>query len=200
AVLFSRGVFEEHFPDPGTAGVALYLEAGIRSEAVIRDVEQRTRGRQDLSIQSNRELREASLEVFDRTFVVTGVLRFLAIFVAFVGVLSALMALQLEKTRELAVLRATGATPSQVWRYVTLQTGIMGVIAGVLSIPLGLVLAGLLVSVINKRSFGWTLQFEPSIDVLIGALALSVVAAFLAGLYPSWRMARTDPSTAIRQE
>ena len=200
AVLFSRAVFENHFPYPGTAGVALYLEPAVDVGGVIREVERRTLGRQDLLIQSNRGLREASLEVFDRTFVVTGVLRFLAVFVAFVGVLSALMALQLEKTRELAVLRATGATPGQIWRYVTLQTGLMGFIAGVLSLPLGLVLAALLVFVINRRSFGWTLQFEPSAGILIGAVLLSVVAAVLAGLYPSWKMAGTDPASAIRQE
>jgi putative ABC transport system permease protein len=200
AVLFARDVFEEAFAYPGPAGVALYLDSSVDPDGVVREIRQRTRGRQDLLIQSNRDLRAASLEVFDRTFVVTGVLRFLAVFVAFVGVLSALMALQLEKTREFAVLRATGITPRQLWRYVTLQTGIMGLIAGLLSVPLGLVLAGLLVFVINKRSFGWTLQFEPSAAALVGAVVLSVVAALLAGLYPSWKMARTDPATAIRQE
>ncbi|MDX1740581.1 MAG: FtsX-like permease family protein, partial [Rhodothermales bacterium] len=200
AILFTKEVFEDHFDYPGTAGIALYLDSDVESDVVIREVAARTRDLQDLSIQSNRELREASLEVFDRTFVVTGVLRFLAVFVAFVGVLSALMALQLEKTRELAVLRATGATPAQVWRYVTAQTGIMGLIAGILSVPLGLALAALLVFIINKRSFGWTLQFEPSFGVLLGAVALSLVAALLAGLYPSWKMAGTDPSEAMRQE
>ena len=54
-------------------------------------------GRQDLLIQSNRGLRQGSLEIFDRTFAITAALRLLAIVVAFIGVLSALMSLQLER-------------------------------------------------------------------------------------------------------
>ncbi len=46
---------------------------------------------------------------------ITGVLRLLAMIVAFIGVLAALMALQLERRRELGVLRANGLTPGQVW-------------------------------------------------------------------------------------
>jgi putative ABC transport system permease protein len=140
------------------------------------------------------------MEVFDRTFAITSVLQLLALGVAGIGVLSALMALQLERRRELAVWRAIGFTPAQVFRYVTMQTGLMGLFAGILAVPLGLVLAAMLVFVINKRSFGWTMQFDPSPDVLVLAIGLSVGAALLAGLYPSWRMSRANPSMAVRED
>ncbi len=81
---------------------------------------------QPLQVRSNREIRAQSLEIFDRTFAITRVLRLLAIGVAFVGVFSALMALQLERTREHAVLRATGVTPGQLSLLTLLQTGLMG--------------------------------------------------------------------------
>ena len=113
-----------------------------------------------LSIQSNRALKKISLEIFDRTFRITGVLRMLAGLVAFIGVLSSLMALQLERTRELGVLRANGLTPGQVWQLVTSQTGLMGLAAGLLSIPVGLALAAIMIFVINRRSFGWTIHME----------------------------------------
>jgi putative ABC transport system permease protein len=74
----------------------------------------------------------------------------------------------------------------------------MGAIAGLLSLPLGYVLAYVLVFVINKRSFGWTLQLTVSSDILLQSLALAVVAAFLAGLYPTWRMARSSPAVALQ--
>ena len=84
-------------------------------------------------VRSNRALREASLAIFDRTFAVTRVLRFLIVLVAFVGVLSALMALALERVRELGLQRALGLTPGQVWGVVTAQTGLMGLMAGLLA-------------------------------------------------------------------
>src|SRR5205085_11598703 len=99
-------------------------------------------------VRSNRALREASMEIFDRTFAITGVLRTLSLVVAFVGMLAALMSLSLERAREIGVLRALGLTPRPVWGRVTAQTGISGPLAGVLAVPGGLLLAGVLVFVI----------------------------------------------------
>jgi putative ABC transport system permease protein len=124
----------------------------------------------------------------------------LAFIVAFVGVLSALMALELERARELGVLRAIGLTPGQVRRLVLTQTGLLGMVSGVLAIPVGLVLSWVMIYVVNKRSFGWTLQMEVGPEVLVQAVALAVVGAFVAGVYPAWRMARAAPALALRGE
>jgi putative ABC transport system permease protein len=126
-------------------------------------------------------------------------LRLLAVVVAFIGVLSALMALQLERRRELAVMRAGGMTPGQVGGYVTLQTGLMGLAAGLLALPLGMALSYVLVFVINKRSFGWTLQLQVPPEILLQAVGLALVAALLAGAYPAWKMARANPAEAMRE-
>ena len=127
-------------------------------------------------------------------------LRALALIVAFVGVLSALMALQLERTREIGVLRATGLTPRQVGLLVTSQTGLLGLAAGVLAVPLALVLAWLLIHVINRRSFGWSIDMAADPAGVLTAVALALLASLLAGLYPAWRMSRIPPAAALRNE
>lgn len=199
-VMMSRTTYERFYDDRGVSGMAVYAAEGTSVDALIADMRAATSGLQDVLIRSNRALRETSLRVFDRTFTITTVLRILAIVVAFIGVLSALMALELERRREMGVLRATGMTPGQLGGFVTLQTGLMGAIAGVLSLPLGYALAYVLVFVINKRSFGWTLQLTVSADILLQALALAVGAALLAGLYPAWSMAQARPATALRDD
>jgi putative ABC transport system permease protein len=199
-VMMSRSTYTRFYDDRGASGLAFYAAEGRSVDGIIADMRAATAGLQDVIIRSNRALRETSLKVFDRTFTITTVLRLLALVVAFIGVLSALMALELERRREMGVLRATGMTPPQVGGYVTLQTGLMGAIAGVLSLPLGYVLAYVLVFVINKRSFGWTLDLTVSPDVLVQALLLSIGAALLAGLYPAWSMAHEHPATALRDE
>jgi putative ABC transport system permease protein len=151
-------------------------------------------------IRSNRALRAASLKVFDRTFAVTIVLRLLTTVVAFVGVLSALMALSFERSRELAVLRAQGFTPGQVWALVTGQSGLLGAAAGLLAIPVGIALSFILVFVINQRSFGWTLEVELTPRVLVQGLALAVGAALLASVVPARRIARQPLPNALRNE
>jgi putative ABC transport system permease protein len=76
----------------------------------------------------------------------------------------------------------------------------MGVVSGILAIPMGLVLAAVMIFVVNKRSFGWTLRMEVGPDVVLQAVALALVGALLAGLYPAWRMSRTSPAEALRGE
>ncbi len=153
-----------------------------------------------LNIRSNRALREASIEIFDRTFAITRVLQLLATIVAFIGILAALMALQLERARELGMLRANGLTPRQLWSLVIGQTGLIGLTAGLLAIPVGTALALVLVYAINKRSFGWTLLFRLDGGLFAQALVVAIVAALLAGLYPAWKMSRTAPALALREE
>ncbi len=86
-------------------------------------------------------------------------------------------------------------TPLEVWRLVLAQTGLLGGIAGVLAIPVGIGLALVLIHVINRRAFGWTIETTVPADVLVQAVGLSVLAALVAGAYPAWRMARTPPAS-----
>jgi len=199
-ITMNRDIYNQYFDDRAISGLALYAVDGINVDQLVERLRNKTQGKQEVFIRSNKGLREASIAIFDRTFTVTIVLRMLAIIVAFIGILSALMALQLERSRELAVLRANGMTPGQLWNYVISQTGIMGVMAGILSVPLGILMAYILVYVINLRSFGWTLQFMIDPQVLLQAVGLAIVAALLAGLYPSRKMAQANPADALRND
>ena len=200
ALMMSRPVYELLWDDSNISSVALYATQGTDPDSLIASLRKLTAPDQELLIRSNRTLREGSLALFDQTFAITSVLRMLAMIVAFIGVLSALMALQLERTREISTLRAIGLTPRQVWGIVTSQTALMGLIAGLLALPVGIALAYGLVHVVNRRSFGWTMPVHISPDVFLEALALAVVGAFLAGLYPAFRMARSEVSEALREE
>jgi putative ABC transport system permease protein len=153
-----------------------------------------------LFVRTYKFLRDSSIEIFDRTFLIAQVLQILAVIVAFVGILSSLMSLQLERKRELGILRANGLMPGQLFKIVNLQTLLMGLTAGVLALPLGNILAWILVYIINKRSFGWTMQFEFLPSIMMEAMALSIVAAILAGIYPGYKMSKTSPANALREE
>ena len=91
-------------------------------------------------------------------------------------------------------------TPRQIGTLALTQTGLLGLIAGLLAIPLGIVMAALLVFVINQRSFGWSmgLTVEP-VPLLLG-VALAATAALLAGVYPAARAGRSSVAAALRDE
>ena len=199
-VMMSRYTYDQWWQDTKVSSLGVYAAPNTDVDRLVESLRRLAGAEHDVLIRSNRTLRDASLEIFDRTFTITTVLHLLTTVVAFIGVLSALMALQLERARELGVLRATGYTPGQVWGLMTSQTGLMGLIAGLLAVPVGVGLALILVLVINRRSFGWTLQIEIAPEILVQAIVMAVVAALLAGLYPALRMARTSPALALRNE
>ena len=200
ALLMSRTTYDAVWDDPAIGSLGIYLSDDVDVRTVMRRMRELSEGRQALAISSNRELRERSMQIFDRTFVITNVLYWLAVGVASIGILGAMLALQLERARELAVFRALGMTPGQLGRMMILQTGFMGLLSGLAAIPLGLVMALLLIDVINRRAFGWQMDIAVSPTVLFTAVLLALVASVLAGLYPAWRAAQARPALAMREE
>jgi putative ABC transport system permease protein len=199
SVLMSLNVYRRYWDDSALTGVAVYAAPGASLDALAEAL-RAALGDQDVLVQPNRALRDAALVIFDRTFTITAALRLLAVVVAFIGVLSALMALQLERTRELATLRALGLTQGQLWQLTLLETGLIGATAGLLALPTGLALSAVLVFVINLRSFGWTIYWSATPEVYVQALGVSVVAALLAAVYPALRLGRMEIAAALRQE
>jgi putative ABC transport system permease protein len=199
-VVMPLNVFQQKWNDRTISSMALIVRPGANVDAVVEALREQVAGQQEVLIRSNRGLRQGTLEIFDRTFAITSVLQLLSTVIAFVGVLSALMALQLERARELGVMRANGLTPRQLWGVVLGQTGVMGFTAGLLALPVGLIVALVLVYVINRRSFGWTLQITYPPSIFVQAMLLALAAALLAGIYPAYRMARTSPALALREE
>lgn len=189
-----------YWDDSSLTAISLDLPPGADADAMVPALQARLNPLQRLSIRPNRVLRAEVLEVFDRTFAITGALQLLATLVAFMGVLSALLSLELERQRELGILRSLGLTVRQLWGLVLLETGLLGSVAGLLALPTGYVLALILVFIINRRSFGWTLQMQVLPDPFIQALIVAVAAALLAGIYPAYRMGRMSASDATRFE
>jgi putative ABC transport system permease protein len=199
-VAISLAHYQKIWGDTAVTGISLTLQPGQNAEALVTDLNDRLSPLQLLNIRSNRSLRQEALLVFDRTFAITGAMQLLSIVVAFIGVLSALMALQIERQREIGILRTIGLTVRQLWQYVLVQTGIMGLLAGVFAMPTGFVLALILIFIINRRSFGWTLQLSMGFAPFVFALLTAVTAALLAGIYPAWKLSRTSASDAVRFE
>jgi putative ABC transport system permease protein len=199
-LIIDDDLYAKLWQDDRVASIGLFVAPEVDIDTTVEAIRQRFAGQQQLLVQSNRSLRQGSLDIFDRTFAITDALRLLAIVVAFIGVLSTLMSLQLERTRELGTLRATGMTPGQLGGLTLLETGLMGALAGLFAMPLGYGLAWILIYVINVRSFGWTLQMALKAQYFWQALVVAVAAALLAGIYPALHLGRINIATALRQE
>ncbi|MGZ8447673.1 MAG: FtsX-like permease family protein, partial [Candidatus Deferrimicrobiaceae bacterium] len=86
------------------------------------------------------------------------------------------------------------------WGMVAGESAVIGLIAGVLSVPLGMAQALVLIRFINRRSFGWTMQTFVDPWLLLQAVAVALAASLLAGIYPATRLARSSPARALQEE
>ena len=197
-VVMEESHFLTHFEDPGIFGLGIYLHQREQSEDLAAEV--RRKAGPGVEVRSTAAIKDLALEIFERTFQVTGVLKILALGVAFIGILSALLALALEKVRETSILRALGLTPTEVSTQLLGQSTLMGLITGLLAMPTGVLLAAVMVKVINKRAFGWTLSFTVDPNLLFQALGLALVAALLSAIYPAYKLSRLAPALGLREE
>jgi len=199
-IMMALNVYQDLWRDSTITAIGLRLQPGYQADQITQDLEERLGVTQKLIIRANQELRADVMDVFDRTFTITASLRILATVVAFIGILSTLLLIQLEKQREIGILRALGLTGGQLWRLTMLETGLMGLSAGLLAMPTGYVVTLILIYVINLRSFGWTIQLFLEPRVFVQSLGLAVLAALLAGIYPALRLSQMVTSEAVRYE
>ncbi|MBF0289495.1 MAG: ABC transporter permease [SAR324 cluster bacterium] len=199
--MIHRPHFEKYWQNSDIQGLSIYLSSQNHAKAVRSQLEKlAARLKFPVRILSNRSLRNHTLDVFDRTFLITGILQTLIAVVVFLGMLSALMALQLERKKEMGVLRAVGMLPKQLWSSILQQCTYMGAIGASLALPVGSILAWILIYVINLRSFGWSFPFTLPFYLIMKAFIIAILAAVLAGIYPAWKMSNTSPTLAMKEE
>jgi putative ABC transport system permease protein len=198
--LMDLSVYRREWQDEGIAGLGLYLAPGTSTARLIPALRAAAHGRQALLIRSNADIRELSMRIFERTFVITRVLYWLAAGVAAVGLVSALLAWELERMRELTLLRALGLTPRGSAALVLAQTVFMALAALAAAIPAGLLTALVLTEVINRRAFGWQIDLHLSAAQFGNALLLALAAALAAALYPAARSARALRGGGLRAD
>ncbi len=198
-IMMDRRTLLKHLPDPAPSNVAVYLKPGVALEQGRRAVDSAVAGRRVL-VTSNRSLREQAMRVFDRTFAITYALEAVAVFVAVMGVAGALLAMVIDRRREFGLVRFLGGAAPQLRRMILFEAGLLGLLANAAGFVLGVFLSLLLIFVINKQSFGWTIQFHWPVAVLLGALTLVYLATIIAGLYPARIATRLNPIEVIHEE
>ncbi|HVQ26772.1 MAG TPA: FtsX-like permease family protein [Planctomycetota bacterium] len=200
AVLMDRSLYERLWPEPRTESLALYLAPGASSAEVRAAFLALAGPARWLYVTPNQALRRRVLAVFDETFRITWALQGIAVTVAVLGVVSTLTALVLQRRRELATLRAVGARRSQLRTLVLVESALLGFSGSLLGCGSGLVLALLLVHVINRQFFGWTIQLTLEPGVFTGAVVLMTLTATLAGLLPARIAVAGEAAGALRTE
>lgn len=194
-----RRVYEEVWDDERVQSVALFLKPGESPDAVRNDIAERFPGL-GRTVVSNVSMRKNVLEIFDKTFAPTSTLKGVTLLVALLGVATALMAILIERSREMTVLGYLGLTPGQLAAINVYQALIMGTIAFVISVVCGEILSYIIIFAINYRSFGWSIDVYTNVGIFARTFALTIPACLASSLYPTWKLIKAKKAMTVEEE
>ncbi|PSW03777.1 ABC transporter permease [Photobacterium lipolyticum] len=197
-VLISNRHWQALWPKTGQVGLAIHLEDDADSTQLMAKMGERFR-LQPERVRNNAELMNQAMRVFDRTFIVTATLGKLTLFIAVCGLFFATVAGEVSRQRQFALLRCMGMTGRELAALGGGQLLVIGLMTALMALPLGLVLAQLLIDVVLKYSFGWTMpiHFFPTEYLLSLGSALLVLLA--AGAWPVWRLVKRSAILSLRE-
>ena len=197
-VIADQSTLAKYLPDQPVTNIAVYTEPG-NVVRVHYDLESKLRNFA-VTVAPNETLRRNAVAVFDRTFAVTWALEGIAIIIAMLGTANSLLALVLDRRREIGLIRYLGADDGQISRMILAEAGLIGLLAAGLGLMLGAALSAELIYVIDKQSFGWTIFFHPPLGLLAGALAAVWIFTIAAGLYPARFARKLQPIETLHAE
>lgn len=197
-VFMDRSVYIEAFHDDAINTVVIFLKPGVMLEDARASLEAQFGAKYHAFAVVNREIREEVMRIFDQTFAITYALLAVAIAVAVLGIINTLSALILERNRELALLRVLGTKRSEVRTMLILESTVLGLTSTAIGVVMGYILSMILIYVINKQSFGWTIEFHTPVRLIVGSLAVTLGAAIVAAVLPSRLAERVDLTAALK--
>lgn len=220
--LHVAGVYIDYTSDVGTALLArehyvrLFRDQRVDTfEVLLHDPEEapklrrkifevmsssRGQSTQDLNVLTSGEFRAALNQTTEGIFGLVRALELTALIVAVLGIINAQFANVLDRTREIAVLRALGMLRKQLTRMVVIEATLVGSIGTLAGILLGLMLGHLLLAHINLVQTGWYFPYRVSLRAILEVSVLTIPAAALAGLYPATSAARMSVTEGLESE
>ncbi len=204
-VYMDRELYKKVWKEDYISTLGVYLESGPNGQKVDgRKVAGRIRKalgkNENLLIMSGQELRDKAISIFDQTFHIFFALEFIAIVVALLGITNSLMISIMQRRREIALLRSIGAFKSQIKKMVMLEAAIMGLLGCLLGIVSGVVISFIMVYVILKGSFGWTIQYGLHYRVFSWSLLPVFITTLLAGYFPARKAKNIPLAEELRHE
>ncbi len=199
-VVMDQGLFLEKWGEQDATVFAVYLQEGQKLSAVRQEIEHSLENTRPIITISNGELKQEILNIFDRTFRVTYILELIALSVAVLGIMNTLLTAVLERRRELATLRAIGASGRQIQGLIIWEACYLAGLGAVVGIAVGMALSVVLIKVINRQSFGWTIQYTLAWETIGMALFVALAAALIGAWAPARWASRQTIADDLRYE
>jgi putative ABC transport system permease protein len=157
-------------------------------------------GGEQLDIADPGEIREVSMRIFDRSFAVTYAMEAVAFLVGLFGLSSSLGAIVLARRREFGVLRHLGLTRGQIRTMLAAEGGLLALVGAVAGLAAGAAISLVLVYVVNRQSFHWSMELHPPYALLLLLVFILVALAVLTAIVSGREATGMGPVRAVRED
>jgi len=158
----------------------------------------KTHEEDEFVVMSSQQIIENLQSAFQMVQVVFGGIAAVSLIVGGVGIANTMIMNVLERTREIGILKATGASNSQVMKIFIVEAGIIGLIGGSIGIVLGYFVSKV-INVVAAATLGPGLLSTVVTWQMVGlALSFSLIVGILSGIYPAYKAVQLDPVEALR--
>ena len=199
AILMDRTDYVALTGDRRVNDAALWLVPGATAGAVIERLRQMPGGSR-LEIALPGAIREASLALFDRSFAVTYAIEAVAVLVGLFGLSSSLGAIVLARRREFGMLRHLGMTRGQISAMVVAEGGLLAALGAVAGVVLGGAISLILIHVVNRQSFHWSMDLYPPYAMLAALAVVLLVLSAITAYFSGREATGMGPVRAVRED
>jgi putative ABC transport system permease protein len=200
AVVIDRGVYRKLTADHSANDAAIHLAAN----ATLTTIEQSLRAAlppiASIEIASAGDIRKISLGIFDRTFAITWALEFAALVVGLFGVSIAFSVQALARRREFGVLRHLGMTRGQISAMLAGEGALTAGMGALCGLAVGTVIGIVLIHVINRQSFHWSMELHMPWLQLLVLLIITTTCAAATAVFSARGVMRSDSVAAVRED
>ncbi|WP_413284366.1 ABC transporter permease [Vibrio sp. MA40-2] len=196
-VLMSQTNWISRFGGQGNIGLGVIVSEKTDTAALIERLRANYAIPVDRVLQ-NKNLHNQAMRIFDRTFVIADSLGNLTLLIAVFGIFFATLAGEISKQRNTALLRCFGISTFELIALSGIQLFLFGLISAMVAMPLGLSLAKVMVEVVLKESFGWTMPLYVIPWQYLNTFAWAMIALVIAGILPTLGMIKRTPMKSLR--
>jgi putative ABC transport system permease protein len=200
SVVMPRDVFVRYTGDTRATTAALWLEPGADPDAVAARIQEALQRGGNYEIAVPREIRRLSLRVFDRTFAVTYLLEAVAVLIGLFGISASTSSQVLARRGEFGMLRHLGVTRGEIGRMLAVEGAALGAVGVVTGLLVGGIVSLILIYVVNRQSFHWTMDVHVPWLLLAVLSGVLVAAAALTSVVSGRQAMGDDVVRAVKED
>lgn len=199
-IYMSRNTYKKYWKDPLVTAYGLNLAPGANLEEVRAAIMRNVAPNWNVVVFSNSEFKAQMVDAIDRGFAYTRAVELIALVVALLGLLNTLLISVMERTREIGMLRAVGATKKQIRSLIIFEAVLQGFWGSFTAIIFGALIGYIFITYSLSSNLGWIINFHLAMNSVWITIGTGIVVAVIAGLYPSYKAANLVITEALDYE